>query len=171
MKFDFNRFSRFKLKKDDKGILMDAHQDFMDMAMARLSNLADERGADKIHLCDIRRLAGECGFVKPSEEDPNNRHFYSVIRDVCREDLARELIPCNMGDGTVYPPEDIWEDKGARKKMSKPSSSRTSLGTTGSATSLGGRDGRGSTAKKADKVKRYKVCFKFCWYNISVSFD
>ena len=156
VKFDFNRFSRFKLKKDAEDILMDASQDFMDMAMARLSDIAEERGADKIHLCDIRRLFGECGYAKPVEEDPNNRHFYSVLRDVCREDLVRELIPCNMGDGTVYPPEDIWQEKGGRKKGVKPSSSAAGLAM-GSRVSLGASEGKSSTAKKADKVKRFKV--------------
>jgi len=156
VKFDFNRFSRFKLKKDAEGILMDASQDFMDMAMARLSDIAEKRGADRIHLCDIRRLFGECGYVKPVEEDPNNRHFYSLLREVCREDLVRELIPCNMGDGTVYPPEDIWQEKGGKKKGAKPSTSKASLAS-GSRVSLGVSEGRSSTAKKADKVKRFKV--------------
>ena len=167
IKFDFNRFSRFKLKKDAEEILTEASQDFMDLAMSRLSDLAKARGADKIHLCDIRKLMGECGFVKPVEEDPANRYLNSTLREVVREDLIRELIPCSVGDGTVYPPTDCWKEKGGKKTGKSslkpgPSGSRPVVGSgsktniskpSGSSNSLG----KGSAGKKADKVKRFKV--------------
>ena len=60
IKFDFNRFSRYKLKKEAEEVLADASEDFLTIAMERLSVLAQERGSARIHLADIRRLMGEC---------------------------------------------------------------------------------------------------------------
>eukprot|EP00090_Calanus_glacialis_P011360 TRINITY_DN19777_c0_g1_i1.p1 TRINITY_DN19777_c0_g1~~TRINITY_DN19777_c0_g1_i1.p1 ORF type:complete len:759 (+),score=285.43 TRINITY_DN19777_c0_g1_i1:137-2278(+) len=168
IKFEYNRFSRFKVKKDAEQILTEASQDFMELAMSRLSDLAKERGAEKIHLCDIRRLMGECGFVKLVEEDPVNRYLNSTLREVVREDLVRELIPCSVGDGTVYPPADCWKEKGGKKSGKKASGglksvasghvhisgSRKSLG---KASGSGVNPGKGSAGRKADKVKRFQV--------------
>ena len=153
IKFDYNRFSRFKMKKDTEDILVEPIQDFMELAMARLSDLAKDRGAEKIHFCDIRRLMGECGFVVPVEQDPANRYLNSTLRDVAREDLVRELIPCSVGDGTVYPPVDCWKEKGGKKKAAKGDQGGYKAVASGSRASLG----KGSTGRKADKVKRFKV--------------
>jgi len=150
IKFEYNRFSRFKVKKDAEEILTEASQDFMEMAMSRLTDLATERGAEKIHLCDIRKLMGECGFVVPVENDPANRQLNSTLRDLVREDMVRELIPCSMGGGKVYPPVDCWKEKGGKKKTVKGGSKPVASGSRASV-------GKGSAGKKADKVKRFKV--------------
>ena len=51
----FNRFSRYKLKKEAEDLVLDASEDFVELAMARLKQLSKNRGDSKIHLCDIRR--------------------------------------------------------------------------------------------------------------------
>ena len=51
----FNRFSRYKLKKEAEDLVLDASEDFVEVAMARLKQLSKNRGDSKIHLCDIRR--------------------------------------------------------------------------------------------------------------------
>ena len=111
---------------------------------------------------------GECGFVKPVEQDPANRYLNSTLREVVREDLVRELIPCSVGDGTVYPPADCWMEKGSKKSVKKVSGglkpvASGNVHTSGSRISLGKASGSGvnpgktSAGRKADKVKRFQV--------------
>ena len=111
----------------------------------------------------MKLLTREFGFVKPLNEDPNNRDLFSTLRDICDDDDARELIPCSMGNGTVYPPKDCWNvpESKNRKASSKttinPSQSSLESEPQRSRKSLGG--------VKADKVKRIKVSmilFRFC---------
>merc|ERR1711874_391207 len=89
-----------------------------------------ERGAANIHLCDIKRMMEQCGFVPSQEQDPHLRYFHEAIRDIARLEHVEELIPCNLGRGEIYPPKDCWEEKGGKKKKSRKA--------------------------KADKVKRLK---------------
>ena len=51
----FNRFSRYKLKKEAEDLVLDASEDFVELAMVRLKQLSVDRGDSKIQLCDIRR--------------------------------------------------------------------------------------------------------------------
>ena len=51
----FNRFSRYKLKKEAEDLVLDASEDFIDLARVRLKQLSIDRGDSKIQLCDIRR--------------------------------------------------------------------------------------------------------------------
>ena len=51
----FNRFSRYKLKKEAEDLVLDASEDFLELAMVRLKQLSVDRGDSKIQLCDIRR--------------------------------------------------------------------------------------------------------------------
>ena len=51
----FNRFSRYKLKKEAEDLVLDASEDFVDLARVRLKQLSIDRGDSKIQLCDIRR--------------------------------------------------------------------------------------------------------------------
>ena len=51
----FNRFSRYKLKKEAEDLVLDASEDFVELAMVRLKQLSVARGDSKIQLCDIRR--------------------------------------------------------------------------------------------------------------------
>ena len=92
-KFDFNRFSRFKLKQEAEPVLLDASEDFMEIAMERLRALAAARGAEKVQLCDIRRYMGECGFVPPVEQDPTQRILFGAIRETVKEEVVLQLIP------------------------------------------------------------------------------
>ena len=141
IKFEYQRFSRYKLKADTEKMLVETSEDFMQQCLQRMSKFADERGADKIHLCDIKRMMVECGFVKREEDDPKKREFYCEIREIARESLAQELIPCDKGAGVVYPPKDCWELKGGRRRTQSKSSS--SLGS--------------NKKKKADTMRRFKV--------------
>ena len=69
------------------------------------------------------------------------RAFYCEIREIARDSLAQELIPCDKGAGVVYPPKDCWELKGGRRRTQSKSSS--SLGS--------------NKKKKADTMRRFKV--------------
>ena len=131
VKFEFQRFSRYKLKAEADDVLMKASKTFLDEALRRMSGWAEERGADHIHLCDVKRMMERCGFVPSQEEDPHQRFFHEAIRDIARREHVEELIPCNLGRGEIYPPKDCWEEKGEKKKKSRKA--------------------------KADKVKRLKV--------------
>ena len=63
----FNRFSRYKLKKEAEDLVLDASEDFVELAMVRLKQLSVDRGDSKIQLCDIRRWVG--GLVCLTEVD------------------------------------------------------------------------------------------------------
>ena len=136
VKFEFQRFSRYKLKAEAESSLMKASQDFLTEALQRMSGWAEERGAANIHLCDIKRMMEQCGFVPSQEQDPHLRYFHEAIRDIARLEHVEELIPCNLGRGEIYPPKDCWEEKGGKKK-------------------------KNSRKAKADQVKRLKVTFRF----------
>ena len=131
VKFEFQRFSRYKLKAEAESALVKASQDFLTEALLRMSRWAEERGAANIHLSDIKRMMEQCGFVSSEEQDPHLRYFHEAIRDIGRREHVEELIPCNLGRGEIYPPKDCWEVKGEKKKKSRKA--------------------------KADKVKRLKV--------------
>ena len=51
----FNRFSRYKVKKEAEDLVLDASEDFVELAMVRLKQLSVDRGDSKIQLCDIRK--------------------------------------------------------------------------------------------------------------------
>ena len=92
--FSFNRFSRgYKMKKEAENLLPDASEDFVDIAMKRLRELARARGSEKVHLCDIRRYMGECGFLPREEEDPRNFNLFEEIRSLMLVDVQEKLIP------------------------------------------------------------------------------
>ena len=145
IKFEYQRFSRYKLKPDAEKTLVGASEEFLNKAMKRMSAFADERGAEKIHMCDIKRMMVECGFVKPAEEDPTGREFTCELREIARDSQIKELIPMNKGAGKIYPPRDLWEVKGGKKKSKK-------VDAVPSSSSLGG-----GKKLKADKVRRLKV--------------
>ena len=148
IKFEYHRFSRFKLKPAADNALVASSEAFIKQCMEKMSGFAAERGAEKIHMCDIKRMMAECGFVKPEEEDPNNRDFYYELREVAKDRQVAELIPCSKGAGVTYPPKDVWDIKGGKKKAKvQPVKSGASIGS-----------GKGS--KKADKVRRLKVKLK-----------
>merc|ERR1711874_51228 len=62
VKFEYQRFSRYKLKADAERTLVKGSEDFLKEALRRMSDFAGERGAESIPLCDIRRMMVECGF-------------------------------------------------------------------------------------------------------------
>merc|ERR1719480_457483 len=143
IKFEYQRFSRFKVKPDAEKTLVEASNEFLNRAMKRMSVFAEERGAVKIHMCDIKRMMVECGFVKPAEEDPTGREFTCELREIARDSQIKELIPMNKGVGGVYPPRDLWDIKGGKKsKKVAPVPSASSVG--------------GGKKVKADKVRRFK---------------
>merc|ERR1711976_1037753 len=80
-----------------------------------MSSFAAERGAEKIYMCDIKRMMVECGFVKPAEEDPTGREFTCELREIARDSQIKELIPKRDLAGNVYPPKDLWDIKGGKK--------------------------------------------------------
>ena len=144
IKFEYQRFSRYKVKPDAEKTLVEASNEFLNRAMKRMSVFAEERGAVKIHMCDIKRMMVECGFVKPAEEDPTGREFTCELREIARDSQIKELIPMNKGVGGVYPPRDLWDIKGGKKsKKVAPVPSASSVG--------------GGKKVKADKVRRFKV--------------
>ena len=145
IKFEYQRFSRYKLKPDAEKTLIGASDEFLNKAMKRMSSFAAERGAEKIHMCDIKRMMVECGFVKPAEEDPTGREFTCELREIARDSQIKELIPMNKGAGKIYPPRDLWEVKGGKKKSKR-------LDAVPSSSSVGG-----GKKQKADKVRRLKV--------------
>merc|ERR1712059_36418 len=179
IKFEFNRFSRYKVKKDAECVLEDASQDFIEMAMNRLTVVAMARGATKIHLCDIRQVMGESGFLKRVEEDPRNQWLFLTLRQLVREDLFDELIPRTRGPGRVHPPKDCWEERGgidknaasiSPDKKGKSSSGSSDLPTANkrkssvsrfkdgmSAGPTSSRTSLASGTKKASKIKRFKA--------------
>ena len=166
IKFEYHRFSRYKLKPAADNALVASSEAFIKQCMEKMSGFAAERGAEKIHMCDIRRMMAECGFVKPEDEDPNNREFYYELREVAKDSQVAELIPCSKGAGVTYPPKDVWDIKGGKQKAKvQPVKSGASIGS-----------GKGS--KKADKIRRLKVKLKllvlylllFSSYNISFPF-
>ena len=132
VKFEFQRFSRYKLKAEAESALVKASQDFLTEALLRMSRWAEERGAANIQLSDIKKMMEQCGFVPSQQQDPHLRYFHEAIRDIGRREHVEELIPCNLGRGEIYPPKDCWEVKGGKKKKK-------------------------SRKAKADKVKRLKV--------------
>jgi len=144
IKFEYQRFSRYKLKPEAEKTLIGASDEFLTKAIKRMSSFAAERGAEKIHMCDIKRMMVECGFVKPAEEDPTGREFTCELREIARDSQIKELIPMNKGAGKIYPPKDLWEVKGGKNKSKRldavPSSSRVG----------------GGKKQKADKVRRLK---------------
>merc|ERR1711976_499563 len=108
-----------------------------------MSSFAAERGAEKIYMCDIKRMMVECGFVKPAEEDPTGREFTCELREIARDSQIKELIPRKDLTGKVYPPKDLWDIKGGKKsKKVAPVPSASSVGA--------------GKKVKADKVKRLK---------------
>jgi len=122
VKFEYHRFSRFKVKKEAESSLMDASTAFVDLLLSQeVSSIAKQRGASKIELCDQRRFAGEWGpfKIQTVEEDPSNKEFFPFVRNLVREELAAKLIPCHVGRGKVDPPEDIWDEKKVKKTKSK----------------------------------------------------
>ena len=144
IKFEYQRFSRYKVKPDAEKTLVGASNEFLNKAMKRMSVFAAERGAVKIHMCDIKRMMVECGFVKPAEEDPTGREFTCELREIARDSQIKELIPMNKGVGKIYPPRDLWDIKGGKKsKIVTPVPSASSVG--------------GGKKVKADKVRRFKV--------------
>lgn len=144
IKFEYQRFSRYKVKPDAEKTLVSASNEFLNRAMKRMSVFAAERGAVKIHMCDIKRMMVECGFVKPAEEDPTGREFTCELREIARDSQIKELIPMNKGLGNIYPPRDLWDIKGGKKsKNVAPVPSASSVG--------------GGKKVKADKVRRFKV--------------
>merc|ERR1719481_1126387 len=147
IKFEFQRFSRFKIKPVAEKQLVDHSETFIRKCMARMSEFADERGADKIHLCDIKRMMVECGFIKDPADDPRGFSFKQELRDIARDSHIKELIPVNKGAGKVYPPEDIWDVKGGKSKPKSRSSSGNLQ--TKSSSSVG--------RTKVDKIKRYQA--------------
>jgi len=145
--FDFQRFSRYKVKKDAEETLCNASQDFMDMALARLEEIVQKRGASKIHLCDIKQVMVECGFIP--KDDDRNLDLYDTLRKTVRHDAWMELIPRAVGDGSVYPPLGCWEDTGVAKKRKRKSQSSGSS-----------QDDEPRSRKKktsASNVRRFKV--------------
>ena len=60
----FNRFSRYKLKKEAEDLVLDASEDFVDLARVRLKQLSIDRGDSKIQLCDIRRWFDVLSFER-----------------------------------------------------------------------------------------------------------
>ena len=158
IKFEFQRFSRYKLKKDAEKTLVKASKDFLNEALKQMSSFAEERGAETIHLCDIKRMMIKCKFIPSQEEDPMERDFHQTLHDIARFEQIEELIPCNRGlgwlkilieflrlvliAGEMYPPKDCWELKGGKKR-------RTSVGTSSGKT--------GGKLRKGEKIKRYKV--------------
>ena len=158
IKFEFQRFSRYKLKKDAEKTLVKASKDFLNEALKQMSSFAEERGAETIHLCDIKRMMIQCKFIPSQEEDPMERDFHQTLHDIARFEQIEELIPCNRGlgwlkilieflrlvliAGEMYPPKDCWELKGGKKR-------RTSVGTSSGKT--------GGKLRKGEKIKRYKV--------------
>ena len=163
----FNRFSRYKLKKEAEDLVLEASEDFMEIAMARLEQLRVARGDTKIHLCDIRKYMTECGFLLPVEEDFMDIRLFEQIRELhyCDEELQYELIPMRRLSvfkeiycfypsittlrvmGRVYPPEDIWRepDLGSRKVSKSNKARRSSL------------TSKKKGLKKADSARRLKV--------------
>ena len=135
VKFEYQRFSRYKLKAESESTLVKASQDFLKEALQRMSRWAGERGVNNIHLCDIKRMMEQCGFVPNQEQDPHLRVFHETIRDIGRQEHVEELIPCNLGRGEIYPPKDCWEVTGEKKKRKRK--------------------------PKADQVKRLKVSKHF----------
>ena len=101
MKFEYQRFSRYKLKADAERTLVKGSEDFLKEALRRMSDFAGERGAESIHLCDVRRMMVECGFVPDKDKDPKDRHFYQTIHQIARYEQVEELIPCNRGPGVL----------------------------------------------------------------------
>ena len=99
----FNRFSRYKLKKEAEDLVLEASEDFMEIAMARLEQLRVARGDTKIHLCDIRKYMTECGFLLPVEEDFMDLRLFEQIRELhyCDEELQYELIPMRRYFSTI----------------------------------------------------------------------
>jgi len=140
----FNRFSRYKLKKEAEDLVLDASEDFVDLARVRLKQLSIDRGDSKIQLCDIRRYMTECGFLLPVEEDTMDIRLFEQIRELhfCDEELQWELIPMRRVMGRIYPPEDIWRepDLPTYSKANKASSVSKKKG-----------------PKKADSARRLKV--------------
>ena len=146
IKFEYHRFSRYKLKPEADKTLVQSSQDFLLKCMERMSTFAEERGSEKIHLCDIKRMMVECGFVT-SGEDPQNRTFNRELREVAKPSQIKELIPASLygvSGGDTYPPRDIWDVKGGKKSKSKKVVSSSSVGSR-------------KSISKADKVKRLKV--------------
>merc|ERR1719167_1295168 len=145
----FNRFSRYKLKKEAEDLVLEASEDFMEIAMARLEQLRVARGDTKIHLCDIRKYMTECGSLLPVEEDFMDIRLFEQIRELhyCDEELQYELIPMRRVMGRVYPPEDIWRepDLGSRKVSKSNKARRSSL------------TSKKKGLKKADSARRLKV--------------
>ena len=142
IKFEFQRFSRYKLKTEAEKALVETSEEFISKCMSRMSEFAAGRESNKIHLCDIKRMMVECGFVKNSEDDPKDLDFYQEIRDIARDSLRDELIPCDYGAGKIYPPKDCWELKGGKvpRRVTQSSSSV-------------------AAKRKADSVTRLKVLF------------
>merc|ERR1719242_858570 len=138
----FNRFSRYKLKKEAEDLVLDASEDFVELAMARLKQLSVARGDSKIQLCDIRRYMTECGFLLPVEEDFMDLRLYEQIRELhfCDEELQWELIPMQRVMGRTYPPEDVWKEPDLSSKANHASSASKKKG-----------------PKKADSARRLKV--------------
>ena len=101
VKFEYQRFSRYKLKADAERTLVKGSEDFLKEALRRMSDFAGERGAESIHLCDVRRMMVECGFVPDKDKDPKDRHFYQTIHQIARYEQVEELIPCNRGPGVL----------------------------------------------------------------------
>merc|ERR1712192_112232 len=143
----FNRFSRYKLKKEAEDLVLDASEDFLELAMVRLKQLSVDRGDSKIQLCDIRRYMTECGFLLPVEQDTMDIRLFEQIRDLhfCDEELQWELIPMRRVMGRVYPPEDIWREP----DLSSSSSSKANKVASASKKKKG--------PKKADSARRLKV--------------
>merc|ERR1719341_397977 len=143
----FNRFSRYKLKKEAEDLVLDASEDFVDLARVRLKQLSVDRGDSKIQLCNIRRYMTECGFLLPVEEDTMDIRLFEQIRELhfCDEELQWELIPMRRVMGRIYPPEDIW------REPDLPSSSKSKA----NRASLASKKKRGP--KKADSARRLKV--------------
>ena len=99
IKFEYQRFSRYKLKKDAEKTLVKASKDFLNEALKQMSSFAEERGAETIHLCDIKRMMIQCQFIPSQEEDPKERDFHQTLHDIARFEQIEELIPCNRGLG------------------------------------------------------------------------
>ena len=121
VKFEYQRFSRFKVKKEAESILAEASAAFVNLVLSEeVSHIAAQRGSSKIELCDQRRFLGEWGpFNIPTvEDDLANKNFFPFVRNLVREELAAKLIPCHVGRGIVDPPADIWNEN--REKQTKP---------------------------------------------------
>jgi hypothetical protein len=89
----FNRFSRFKVTKEAEHLIPGMNKVFIDLAMARPKQIAEDRGANKIALCDIRDYMTECGFLPSAENDPRDLHLMGAIRELDSVENQLELIP------------------------------------------------------------------------------